>query len=347
MNILVGKIGQKIIFNRDSKGCDRSNVNGNVGTYLLFKLLFENNKEDTFYVASNNDLNTFDEMPFENVVDISGHSWEFVNELGIDAMFILTGLTQFEKEANFFDCINNLDAKFILLSDDPRCLDSVSNDAHITRNPDIIISQFEGKYIFKGIEYQVEYVPIERASCYKCEIHNDEKSTDMIIVSNTSGKEYDRVKIISEIIDGISGLDIYGRLSEEERMMLSSDNCRGEVKYIEMQNIFRKAFSTFVVPIKKGWVTSKYVESLMNGVLPIFHEDYNTKLLNVDEMIIIHNKDEFADVFENIVKNDKNKIKRLVEKMTNTLIIPYIDGTKLSAALMSYVNERRKENGNC
>ena len=39
MNILLGKIGQKVIFNRSSKECDRSNTNGNVGTYLLFKLL--------------------------------------------------------------------------------------------------------------------------------------------------------------------------------------------------------------------------------------------------------------------------------------------------------------------
>lgn len=346
MNILVGKIGQKIIFNRESKDCDRSNTNGNVGTYLLFKLLFENNKKDTFYVASDNDLNTFDEMPFENVVDISGHPWEFVNALGIDAMFVLTGLTQFEKGTNFFNCINNLDAKFILLSDDPRCLDSVSDDVRITRNPDVIISQFEGKYNFKGIEYQVKYVPIERASCYKCEIHNDEKDIDMIIVSNTSGKEYDRVKIVSEIIDGITGLNIYGRLSEEEREMLGSENCKGEVKYTEMQNIFRKAYSTLVVPIKKGWVTSKYVESLMNGVLPIFHEDYNTNLLEVNNLIVIHNKDEFIDVLENVVK-DKVKVKELVTFWRNVMIAPYVDGVHLSNILMSYANERRKQNGNC
>lgn len=347
MNILVGKIGQKLIFNRKSKDCDRSNTNGNVGTYLLFKLLFENNKEDTFYVASENDLNTFDEKPFENVVDASSAEWEVLDIIGIDAMFILTGLTQYEKSSRFIDIINNVEAKFILLSDDPRCLDSVSEDSRIIRKPIEIISQFEGSYNFKGVEYQVKYVPIERASCYKCEIHNDEKDTDMIIISNTSGKEYDRVKIVSEIIGGLTGLDVYGRLSVEERMMIGYDNCRGEVKYTEIQNIFRKAFGTFVVPIKKGWVTSKYVESLMNGVLPIFHEDYNTNLLEVKNLIVIHNKNEFVDVFENLVKKDKAKVKELVTFWRNVMIAPYVDGTKLSAILMSYVNERRKENGNC
>lgn len=337
MNILIGKIGQKLIFNRDSKDCDRSNTNGNVGTYLLFKLLIENNKDDTFYVASENDLSSFDKKPFENVIDVSGLKWDFIDKLNIDAMLVLTGLTQFEKNDNFFEVINNLNAKFILLSDDPRCLDSVSEDSRIKRHPDVIISQFEGKYRFKGFEHQVKYEPIERASCYKCDIANGVKDTDMIIVSNTSGKEYNRVEIVSNIINGITGLDVYGRLTDEEKELLGKDNCKGEIKYIEMQKVFRKAFSTFVVPIKKGWVTSKYVESLMNGVLPIFYEDYNTGLLETKDLIVVHNKEEFVDVFENIVKRDKVKVKMLVEKMTKDLIEPFIDGTKLSNILMSYI----------
>ena len=345
MNILLGKIGQKIIFNRNSRDCDRSNTNGNVGTYLLFKLLIENNKEDTFYVASENDLSTFSEKPFENVVDVSGFDWEYIEKLNIDVMFVLTGLTQYEKNDRFIGILNNLSAKFILLSDDPRCLDSVSEDVRITRLPEVIISQFDGMYNFKGIDYHVKYEPIERASCYKSVISNGEKETDIVIVSNTSGKEYDRVKIVSEIIDGITGLDIFGRLSDDERRMLGEDNCKGEIKYTEMQEVFRKAYSTLVVPIKKGWVTSKYVESLMNGVLPIFHEDYNTELLEMNNLIVIHNKDEFVDAL-NIVKNDKQKVKELVDEMTKTLIEPYVSGTKLSNILMCYavLLKYRKEN---
>lgn len=337
MNILIGKVGQKIIFNRESKDCDRSNTNGNVGTYLLFKLLIENNKDDTFYVASENDLNTFKENPFKNAIDVSGLKWDFIDKLNIDAMFILTGLTQFEKNDNIFEIINNLNAKFILLSDDPRCLDSVSEDSRIKRNPDVIISQFESKYNFKGLEQNVYYEPIERASCYNCSIVDSSKDIDMIIVSNTSGKEYNRVEIVSNIINGISGLDVYGRLSDDEKDMLGRDNCKGEIKYTEMQKVFKKAFSTFVVPIKKGWVTSKYVESLMNGVLPIFYKDYNTSLLETNDLIIVNDKEEFVNVFENIVKRDKVKVKMLVKKMTKDLIEPFIDGTKLSDILMSYV----------
>lgn len=347
MNILLGKLGQKIIFNRDSKECDRSNTNGNVGTYLLFKLLIENNKEDTFYVASENDLVTFDEKPFENVVDVSGLDWEFIEKLNIDVMFVLTGLTQYEKNDRFIGVLNNLSAKFILLSDDPRCLDSVSNDVRITRRPEVIISQFDGIYNFKGFDYHVKYEPIERASCYGCDTPLiDGKDVDMLIISNTSGKEYDRVKILSEIIGGTTGLSVYGRLSDEEKEMLGKDNCKGELKYTEMQSVLRKASSTFMVPIKKGWVTSKYVESLMNGVLPIFHEDYNTGLLEAEDLIVVRSKDEFARVYEDIVKNDKGMVKELAKKWFDIMIKPYSSGKRLSNILMSYANclTHRKEN---
>lgn len=336
MNILLGKFGQKVIFNRESKECDRSNTNGNVGTYLLFKLLIENNKKDTFYIASENDLSTFEKMPFENVVDASDMDWEYLEGMNIDAMFVLTGLTQFEKDDRFIKIVNWLSARFILLSDDPRCLDSVSEDFRITRQPNVIISQFSGMYNFKDVAHEVRYEPIERASCYGCKVYNEEKEIDMIIISNTSGKEYDRVKILSNVVNGSSGINIYGRLSDDEKESLGKDNCKGEVKYTEMQSILRKSSSTFMVPIKKGWVTSKYVESLMNGVLPIFHEDYNTSLLEAHDLIIVRDKEEFSNVLKE-VKENKRKVDYLVKKWTKLMIEPFTNGKKLSNILMRYV----------
>lgn len=337
MNILLGKFGQKIIFNRDSKECDRSNTNGNVGTYLLFKLLIENNKNDTFYVASDNDLGSFIEKPFENVIDVSDMTYDEMSEISFDAMLVLSGLTRFEKNDRFINIVKNLNTGYILLSDDPRCLDSVLGDDRVGRKPDLIISQFAGDYTFNGKTYEVMYVPIERASCYQCEInYPEDKNIDMVIASNTSGKEYDRVKELASIIKGVPGLDIYGRLTEEERELLGEDNCKGEIKYTEMQNLFRKSFSTFIVPIRKGWVTSKYVESLMNGVLPIFHKDYDTTLLESSDLFIVHDKKDFIDFLE-FVKNEKVEVKKLVNKWVKIMIEPHVDGKILSRDLMTCV----------
>lgn len=347
MNILIGKIGQKIIFNRGSKNCDRSNTNGNVGTYLLIRLLVENSKDDTFFIASDNDLSSFRTKPFDNVVDVSNMTWDYINTLNIDAMFFLTGLTQFETSNRLFDVINNVNAKLILLSDDPRCLDSVESDNRIKKYPECILSQFKGHYNFKNKIYNVIYVPIEKASCYRGEICCNEKTIDMMIISNTSGKEYDRVKIISDIINGVENIDIYGRLSDDERKILGINNCKGEIKYTEMQSTLSKAYSTFMVPIKKDWVTSKYVEALMNGVLPIFHEDYNTSLLGFKDLIIVHDKEDFECALE-YVRNNKDMVKELTNEMIKLLIEPYIDGHILSDILMCYavLCKNRKDNEN-
>lgn len=333
MNIAIGKIGQKIIFNRNSEACDRSNTNGNVGTYLLIKLLIENNKDDTFYIISNNDLDCFETLPFENVVDASKMSHKTFKSLRIDAMFILTGLTSFEQDESFIDVVNNLNTKYILLSDDPRCLDSVAEDFRFKRKPDEIISQFQGKYNFKDKEYDVKYIPIERASCYKQKIDEPcKKEIDLLIVSNTSGKDYDRVQIVSSLTKGMKGLNIYGRLSDKERKLLGESNCKGEVKYTEIESLFKRSFSTLIVPIKKDWVTSKYVEALMHNVIPIFHSDYNTSLLNVDDLIVVRNQWEFIMKYCELSSYTK-KLKEWQEK----LITPYVDGKVLSESLMNLI----------
>ena len=355
MNILLGKIGQKVIFNRQSKDCDRSNTNGNVGTYLLMKLLIENNKRDTFYIASENDLSSFDKIPYDNVVDASNMT---VDELSgkIKVMFVLTGLTQFEKSDRFINILNELDAKLILLSDDPRCLDSVEEDDRINRIPSKIISQFRGTYNFKGHDMFVEYEPIERASCYgqKFDVDFKEKTNNMVIVSNTSGKEYNRPKIVSDLICNTSGIDVYGRLTEEEQEMLGKSNYKGEIKYKDMQEVLRKSFSTLIVPIKKGWVTSKYVEALMNGVLPIFYCDYNVGLLEYESPLIVFNAREFDEVYKFIEysagRNDY--IEFFVKAMYNEMIAPYLSGKRLSDILMSYAfslvyKGRKIKSGQC
>lgn len=338
MNILVGKFGQKLIFNRMSIECKRSNTNGNVSAYLLFKLLFDNNKDDKFFVASDNDLSSFVLPPFDNVVDISNSRYDDIKDLEIDAMLVLTGMSSRDPDTRFINIVNNMSkAKFILLCDDPRCLQDVSNDARIIRVPDVILSQFEGTFGFKGEPIKVKYVPLETASCYGFEgLTNCVKDVDMIIVSNTSGKEgYDRIKVLTNTISSVKGLDIYGRLTDDERMSLNDHNCIGELEYTEMQKVLRRSYSTFIVPIKKNWVTSKYIEALMNGVLPIFHIDYGVKLIKKSSvgLITVDNPRSFEKTL-NAIKEGRRYAFEMAKVMYNDIVRPFIDGKILSNMIM-------------
>lgn len=327
----LAKIGQRIIFDRESSACDRSNTNGNVGTYLLFKLLAETNPEDEFFIVSDSDKC----FPAANMYDASNLSEDELNRIGLDAIFVLTGLTEYEKDARLFDIINGVRAKFVLMSDDPRCLISVEKDERLVRIPDKIISQFEGAYMFKGVPMVVEYVPLQTASCYGFNPSDEKcltKKHPIVVVSNTSGKGYDRVKVLSELIKDVGGIRIYGRLSEEEREVLGKERCMGEVKYKEMQEILSESVATILVPIQKGWVTSKYIEALMNYTMPIFHTDYGTHLL-FPHLVTANDRLDLLCLIETI-KEDPKLCWEYSYFMMRVLVEPYVDGKRLSRKII-------------
>lgn len=329
MATLVGKIGQKMIFNRSSSACDRSNTNGNFGTYKILELLFENNKNEKFYVISNNDLEEVNNK-WENVFDYKDKSVDEIKHA--DKMLILAGLKEYENDNRFIDIINNLSAKFIILADDPRCLESMSDDDRMLRLPDRIVSQFKSNsYDFKGKKYKVDYVHLERAICYKePEIISKEKKRKIIAIANTSGDKYNRLEILSNLIQDIDDIEVYGRANEYEKSLIK--NHKGEIKYNDMQEILSSSVFSILLPIRKGWVTSKYVECLMNNVCPIFYCDYNTSLLESDDFCVVSDNVSL----KNVLREDrKSFIQRKVNKWYNAMIRPYIDGKKLSEEVMS------------
>ena len=84
----------------------------------------------------------------------------------------------------------------------------------------------------------------------------------------------------------------------------------------------------------------------MNGVIPIFYKDYNTELLEAEDLIVVHDSKEFSDVLENLVKRDKKKVEELAAKWYKALVEPYVSGKKLSNILMNYAhNTYRYEEG--
>ena len=329
MKYLIGKIGQKIIFNRESKDCDRSNTNGNVGTYTLLKLLFECNKDDEFYIISNNDLEEV-ENKWDNVFDYKNKN---ANEIGsFDKMFILAGLKEYENDIRLLEIINKNKSRYILLADDPRCLESVSEDERITRIPDAIGSQFATSfYIFKGEVVNAEHIHLERTICYKAKMQKSEKTRRIIAIANTSGEKYNRLKILINLIKDIDAIAVYGRANEQE-IGLMKDKHKGEVKYNEMQDILKSSICSILIPIRKGWVTTKYIECLINNVCPIFYSDYNTSLLECNDFYIVSDDKSLRSVLNEIEKVD---IQKKINHWYDIMVKPFEDGKKLSNEVIS------------
>lgn len=338
MKVLIGKYGQKVIFDRMTDEVQRSNTNGNVYLYKLMKLLFDNNKDDTFFLISNN----IGSEIFDNVIDFSQNDVKSLNVLNdLDALIIIAGLGEYEKDERFIKIINEAKTKkFILIAEDPRCIQSMNDDNRLTRVPDIILTQTKGCITFKHQVVDMVYEPIQTSACYEESFYyNDRKAEGLLLVANTSGKEYDRHKIAGKILDDIS-CDVYGRLTEEDISFLKNGAYYGEVNFDEMIKVIRKAYYMLLIPIKNGWCTAKYLEAILNDTLPIFHKDYNVDLLGnnlLNKYVVESTEDlkfiiDYANKHKEVVENDMQEFRK-------TLVEPYMSGSVLSNRIMSYVKE--------
>lgn len=367
--ILISKIGQGIILDDKATKDKRSNTNGNIGLTKLIRLLVENNPDFEFYIGSfayksykakwAKDINI--------VEDIKEHSLH-----KYDAIILIAGLTSYSNSLElgkiFNPILENKDNKFILISDDPRCLKDTIEYELFTRKPDKILTQFEGEVNlpFAGGKMEVTYIPIETVSCYKERQIINSKEQDLVIISNSSGESYDRVGKIAEVLkhDKIDKkTKVYGRLTDFDKNRLIGDFV-GEITYSEVQSELQRTSFTYMVPIDKDMVTSKYIEAILNGCIPLLHPDYNFSLIS-KEIFKLNNKVHLWEdseleaillqVQDKIAINEQNQISDIVKEFENSnyqklfvkllyllLVYPYTDGKYLNGIIKDIVVGKEK-----
>ena len=271
MNIGIIKIGQKIYFKRDSEACKRSNTNGNVGVYKLCKAMIENMPQDNFIFISPCDIEI---GTYKNVLDDSPI---------LDYLFVFAGLSAYENDDELYKYINA--CNYVLLSDDPRCLDDTLNNSKITNRPKLVLAQGQSKVTFRGKKIPTYYFPFEKI--YLQQLSVEKKVHKMSILANTSGDSY-RINRLAKMLKFLN-VKVYGRLSDSESKKIGENKCVGEIKYEEAQSILRSSKSSYLIPVQKGLVTSKYIECLNNNCVPIFDKDYNTNYISFKPLIKAYN----------------------------------------------------------
>lgn len=337
--VLIGKVGQKVFFNRDSEEVKRSNTNGNVGLYKLMKLMFDNMPDVEFWLASQND----GVGQFTNVVDVSDKDFLDVAKVEFDAFILVAGLAEYENDWRFISIVNdarNHSKKTVLISEDPRCTESLSNSAKFhSLMPDVILDQHDGYVKFKDVIFDVSYSPIELAACYEEKPKDplDFSKNGVVVVANRTGSSYDRVGKVIDVLHGVSirllmdEFSLYGRLSQDEKERAAGLKYMGEVSYDEIEEALDRALITYCVPIEAGWATSKYVEALLHGVMPVFHPDYGAELLSVDSSLLrfASTGEELEDVYVSAYRN-RIRFASIVRTLQSKLIVPYVDGKTLA-----------------
>lgn len=341
MRISIMKVGQDVIFDRSDSRVDRSNANGNVGLHKIVKMMNDILSEShELFMLSGNDISRCNDESI-NIIDYKDNPEEAVKMS--DVIVVIAGLSTYEKNDRVLEVISSSCKPVVLLCEDPRCYRSMEEDGRFADfNVKLLLWQtysdsfqpWSGKFV------RSKYFPLQVASAYE---HDEssmpsfgDKDVDFIVSANTSlggGSKYDRVKILAGLLQDQCNISVYGRLSVAEKSMLWRQDCIGEVKYDEMQSAMRSASSMLLVPIEEAWVTSKYVECLMNNVLPIFYADYEVSLVTDFPLVKVYGCRDLDCVLDVISKHERFAYE-YASMLYDELVRPYVDGTLLMSMLV-------------
>lgn len=148
-----------------------------------------------------------------------------------------------------------------------------------------------------------------------------EKTTDITYVLNMNAP-WDRLSQLKPYLTKDS--KVYGKWDEET---MKDERFMGNVPYDDLHDILKSTKYTLCIPIAKGWTTTKYLEMIMNDVIPFFHPAYDSQH-NVDVPDILRVKSP-QDYFEKIafLNDNEEERKKLLTNLKEKLFKEeYING---------------------
>ena len=244
--------------------------------------------------------------------------------------------------------LNECKPKYVEIVNDPRYVMNQARD--IFHLPEMSLGQYDYEYISNRINsYEDQtrtptpvksvYAGMETAFCldydYSTDI-NRNRNTDFMIVLN-EGKP-SRYKLLKEwILDHNKDVDIYGKWSDE--IMEGDTRFKGSLKIDALQDKLQDVKFTFIIPIKKGWVTSKYIEMIHAGVIPFLHPTYDEqKHTAIPDFLRVKSPEQLAERIQ-MLKDDPAKYNHLLDLLQKTILKPeYYDGTFLNNKIMTSID---------
>lgn len=182
--------------------------------------------------------------------------------------------------------MNETRPRIIEVINDPRYDLSQSRD--IIPHPTVSLSQFNYSYTKNSIQsYEnqsrvevqvpVKYAEMEKIFLYDRKVEDidvSKRTTNMMIVLN-EGKPSRYEMLKTYILNQINDIEIYG--SWENEAALKDSRFKGSLQLEDLQNKLKSVRCSFIIPIAPGWITSKYIELIHAGVVPIFHPSYDAQ----------------------------------------------------------------------
>lgn len=159
----------------------------------------------------------------------------------------------------------------------------------------------------------------------------------MIVLNEGKPSRYKQLK--EWILDHNEDIEIYGQWKCEEA--LSDNRFKGSRSLEELATILQKTKYTFIIPIAPGWVTSKYIEMIHNGVIPFFHPSYDDqKHILIPGFLRVKSPEDLKRKIEKLEAEPENYRKLLMLLQKTILHDVYYNGKFLSDTIMTGIYEQ-------
>lgn len=243
----------------------------------------------------------------------------------------------------------NLDVPVIEICNDPRYVLNQSRDMMFI--PKASLSQFNETYqkrfitsyddqTFRYVDVPLTYNEMEKIFLYKREtspINLEKRDTLFSIVLNEGDPS--RYSMLKQwVLDKIEDVEVIG--AWDEKHTSKDKRFVGSMKLDDVHNKFKRVRSTFIIPIKPGWVTSKYIEMIHAGVIPFLHPTYDTQNhTGLGDFFRPRNTNELYERIEKL-KDDKVYFDMISTLRELHNLEKYYDGSHLSNIVMKTINPK-------
>jgi len=245
--------------------------------------------------------------------------------------------------------LNEEKPPYIEIVNDPRYTMRQSRD--LFHLPYISLGQYNYEYTTNAIKnYQDQeriqrnvksvYSGMETSFCgdytYEESVNTDRSQDFMIVLNEGKPSRYD---LLNEwVLSKFDDISIYGKWSPEK--IEGDSRFKGSLHLSEIQKKLQDVKFTFIIPIAKGWVTSKYVEMIHAGVIPFLHPTYDEQMNTpIPDFLRPKTPDEFFERMQRLI-NDKDEYERILFDLRKSVLKPeYYDGTFINEKIMKAYDE--------
>lgn len=242
--------------------------------------------------------------------------------------------------------LNESGINWIELVNDPRYTKAQTRD--FISEPICTLSQYDYSYTHSKmksfedqdripIECKATYSGIETAFCIGRNypiLAEIKKNNSFIMVLNEGNPS--RYNMLNEwILSKMEDIEIYGKWEHKETE--SDSRFKGPIKLDQVQEKVNKSKYTFIIPIKKGWVTSKYIEMIHAGCIPFFHPSYDEQYhTDVPDALRVKTPEELYNRIDYLERHPEVRLE-LLKELQYTLKEEYYNGDFINQTIMKAI----------